>query len=128
MNPLNRQWFYRGFRKKLRAAFGRKTADVLWSEAGQPYVDILEENPLLRRHKGAMVLPAVALYRVLDQHGLESEKLLNAYGDDMGRRFAKLVHGYDCTARCVPADLAACGGHHGPHEQRKAGLQAPHRI
>ena len=93
MNPMNRQWFYRGMRKKLRSAFGRETADALWREAGQAYTDILKENPLLRRHKGAMVLPAVALYRTLDQHGLEAEKPLNAYGDDMGRRFAGLVHG-----------------------------------
>ena len=40
-----------------------------------------------------MALPAVALFRVLDQHGLDAEALLNAYGDDMGRRFAKLVRG-----------------------------------
>ena len=93
MNALNRQWFYRGFRKRLRTAFGRETADALWREAGQAYAEILKEKPQLKRHQGAMVLPAVALFRVLDQHGLEAEKLLDAYGDCMGRHFAKLVHG-----------------------------------
>lgn len=40
-----------------------------------------------------MVLPAVALYKVLDRHALAAEALLNAYGDAVGRRFAKAVHG-----------------------------------
>ncbi len=94
MNPLNRQWFYRGFRKQLRTAFGREKADNLWLEAGQAYADMLAKNPRLKRHNGAMVLPAVALYRTLDEHGLEPEKLLNAYGEGMGRRFAGLAHGF----------------------------------
>ena len=93
MNPLNRQWFYRGFRKKLLTALGRETADALWQKAGQAYADILKDHPQLKHRKGAMALPAVALYTVLDQNGLEAEALLNAYGNDMGRRFAKFVHG-----------------------------------
>ena len=27
MNPLNRQWFYRGFRKRLAALLGKDAAD-----------------------------------------------------------------------------------------------------
>ncbi|MBE5806970.1 MAG: hypothetical protein E7317_01345 [Clostridiales bacterium] len=91
MGALDRQWFYRGFRKKLRAAYGRESGDALWKEAGREYADTLSQQPTLRRHKGAMALPAVALYRVLARHGSDAEALLNAYGDDMGRRFQRLV-------------------------------------
>lgn len=93
MNPLNRQWFYRGFRKTLRTSLPTGQADQLWEEAGQEYSRILSQQPALKSRKGAMVLPAVALYRVLSNAGLDAEALLNAYGDQMGRRFARIVHG-----------------------------------
>ena len=91
MGALDRQWFYRGFRKKLRSAFGHESGDALWNEAGREYADMLSQQPELRRHKGAMALPAVALYRVLARHGSDAEALLNAYGDDMGLRFQCMV-------------------------------------
>ena len=93
MNPMNRQLFYRGLRGKLRAAVGRKAAGDLWREAGREYAGMLRADPSLRRHRGAMVLPAVALYRVMLRRGLDAEALLSAHGGDMGRRFAKVVHG-----------------------------------
>jgi hypothetical protein len=34
MNPLNRQWFYRAFRKTLTASLGKETADQIWNDAG----------------------------------------------------------------------------------------------
>lgn len=61
MNPLNRQWFYRGFRKRLAASLGRDAADIIWADAGKEYRHILTSRPELKRHKGAMTLPAVAL-------------------------------------------------------------------
>ena len=93
MNPLNTQWFYRGFRKQLRAELGSQKAEAVWREAGQEYTRILTTDPSLKRHKGAMTLPAVALYRTLTSRGENAEALLNAYGDRMGRRFAGIVHG-----------------------------------
>ena len=93
MNPLNRQWFYRGFHKQLRAEIGLQKAEAVWREAGQEYARILTTDPSLKRHKGAMALPAVALYRALAGHGENAEALLNAYGDRMGRRFAGIVQG-----------------------------------
>lgn len=93
MNPLNRQWFYRGFHKQLRAEIGLQKAEAVWREAGQEYARILTTDPSLKRHKGAMALPAVALYRALVGHGENAEALLNAYGDRMGRRFAGIVQG-----------------------------------
>ena len=93
MNPLDKQWFYRDFRKQLRAELGRQKADVVWREAGQEYTRILTTDPSLKRHKGAMTLPAVALYRTLTSRGENAEALLNAYGDRMGRRFAGIVYG-----------------------------------
>lgn len=93
MNPLNRQWFYRGFHRKLTASIGKDAADRLWEEAGKEYSRILTSQPELKRHKGAMTLPAVALYRVLTASGKDAEGLLNAYGEYMGRRFARIIHG-----------------------------------
>ena len=92
MNPLNRQWFYRGFRKSLTASLGRDSADRVWDDAGKEYSHILASRPELKRHKGAMTLPAVALYRVLTARGEDAEGLLNAYGEAMGRRFARIIH------------------------------------
>lgn len=93
MNPLTRQWFYRGFRKQLRAILGSQRAEAVWREAGQEYTRILTTDPSLKRHKGAMALPAVTLYRTLTSRGENAEALLNAYGDHVGSRFAGIVHG-----------------------------------
>ena len=92
MNPLNRQWFFRGFHKKLKDLLGRDTADQIWDEAGKEFSHILTSQPELKRHKGAMTIPAAALYRVLTVRGEDAEGLLNAYGEDMGRRFARIIH------------------------------------
>ena len=92
MNPLNRQWFYRGLRRRLITALGRAQANTIWDDAGKEYQSLLSGNAALKKHKGAMVLPAVALYRALTAFGADAEDLLNAYGDAMGRRFAGIVH------------------------------------
>ena len=92
MNPLNRQLFYRGFHKKLSESLGKNTADQIWDEAGKEYNRILASQPELKRHKGAMTLPAVALYRVLTSGREDAEGLLNAYGTYMGKCFARIIH------------------------------------
>lgn len=92
MNPLNRQWFYRGFRKRLAALLGKDAADRIWEDAGKEYRHILTSRPELKRHKGAMTLPAVALYRALTARGEDAEGLLNGYGEAMGKRFARIIH------------------------------------
>ena len=94
MNPLNKQWFFKGFYKKLTTSLGKDTADRIWAEAGKEFSHILASQPELKRHKGAMTLPAVALYRVLTVRGEDAEGLLNAYGEDMGRRFARIIHAF----------------------------------
>ena len=58
MNPLNRQWFYRGFRRRLVTALGRTQADTIWDEAGKEYQSMLSGSAGLKKHKGAMILPA----------------------------------------------------------------------
>lgn len=93
MNLLNRQWFYRGFRKRLAASLGKDAAERIWEDAGKEYSHILSSWPELKRHRGAMTLPAVALYRVLTVRGEDDEGLLNGYGEAMGRRFARIIHG-----------------------------------
>ena len=92
MNPLDGQLFFRGFHRKLGEAFGRDAADRIWEDAGKEYGGILSSKPELKRHNGAMVIPAVALYRALNANGKNAEELLNAYGAEMGKRFARIVH------------------------------------
>ena len=78
-NPMNRQWFYRGFRKQLKKQIGPEKAALIWSDAGNEYSRILSDQPTLKAHKGSMVLPAVALYRALSAAGVDAEPLLNTY-------------------------------------------------
>ena len=92
MNPLNRQWFYRGFRRALRMQLPAEQADGVWKAAGAEYERMLARQPELKRHRGAMALPAVALHRALTAGGLDADGLLNAYGTAMGDKFAGLVH------------------------------------
>ena len=92
MNSLNRQWFYRRFRRKLEEKLGEEKARKIWNDAGVEYDRILAQRPELKRHKGAMTLPAVALYRALTAAGEDAEGLLNQYGEDMGKRFAGIIH------------------------------------
>lgn len=93
MNPLERQWFFRGFKKRLRSRIGKRDADRIWIEAGRKYYEMLAQHPECKAHKGSMVLPAVALFRTLAAHGYDAEGMLNQYGDEMGERFAHIVHG-----------------------------------
>ena len=92
MNPLNSQWFYRGFRKNLQSVMPSQKADAVWDMAGYEYARILSADPQLKNHGGAMVLPAVALYRILKESGEDAEGLLNSYGGQMGRKFAHVIH------------------------------------
>ena len=69
-------------------------AEKIWNEAGAAFKRILSAQPELKRHKGAMVLPAVALYRALAANGEDAEALLSSYGEYMGKRFAWIVHGF----------------------------------
>lgn len=93
MNRLDKDLFYRGFRKKLEENFGKDQASVIWNEAAEEYSFLLRSDPDLKHHKGAMVLPAAALYRVLKMHHYDAAALLNDYGEKMGKRFAGIVHG-----------------------------------
>ena len=78
MNPLNRQWFYKGFHRRLTDSLGKAAGDQVWRDAGEKFSGILASQPELKRHKGAMTLPAVALYRALTARGEDAEGLLNA--------------------------------------------------
>lgn len=93
MNRLDMDLFFRGFRKFLTASIPAEQTDVIWKEAGDEYDRILKNQPELKKHKGAMVLPAVALYRALSANSLDAEESLNGYGEHMGKRFAAMVHG-----------------------------------
>lgn len=93
MNPLNKDLFYRGFRKQLHKAMPAETAEKIWAEAGEEYIGILKQRPELKKHKGAMVIPAAALFRVLNSYAPDSAGLLNEYGEFMGKRFARIIYG-----------------------------------
>ena len=45
MNPLDRQWFYTAFKKRLRSCVGKAEADRLWAESGEEYTRILAMHP-----------------------------------------------------------------------------------
>lgn len=92
MNPLNKQWFYRGFHRELRDSLPQEQADEIWEDAGVEYTRILSQDPEIKRRKGAMVLPSVALYRALKSRGMDAEAMLNRYGEQMGKRLARIIH------------------------------------
>ncbi len=92
MNPLDRQWFYKGFRKKIKETMPAVKAEIIWEDAGREYERLLNEHPGIRKHPGAMVIPAVCLHRTLQKAGMDAESMLNEYGTEMGRQFAKMVH------------------------------------
>lgn len=91
-NPLNKHNFYKPFRKMLISEFGREEAESVWEEAGRELAGITASDTSLEERNGAMVIPLVALYRTLEAHGKDAEGLLNAFGDQRGEFFAKLVH------------------------------------
>ena len=91
MNRLNRDLFFRGFRKYLAATISEEKSERIWTEAGEEYDRILKNQPELKKHKGVMALPAVALYRAMAAQHADTEILLK-YGEKLGRRFAGMVH------------------------------------
>lgn len=91
MNRLDRDMFYRGFRKKLKSALQPEEAERIWRDAGVEYARMLSDDPLLKQENGAMVIPAVAMYRTLAANGLDAERLLSEYGRDMGIKLAGIV-------------------------------------
>ncbi len=90
MNQLNRQWFYIGFHKKLRQAYGKEKADEIWKNAADEYARMIKEHPDWKKANGNMVLPAAALYKALPES--DRLKMLCAYGNEMGGVFASAVH------------------------------------
>ena len=82
-----------GFRRQLSTEFRQNRVEFVWQEAGQELWLLLKGRLTLKRRKGTMVLPAVALYRALNHHNEDAERLLNRYGDRMGQYFAGIVHG-----------------------------------
>ena len=92
MNPLDKQIFFRPFRKQLLSSVPREKSNKIWAEAGEEYIRILQEDPDIRKHKGYMALPCVALYRALESNGLDAAGLLCGYGRNLGKKFAGAVH------------------------------------
>ncbi len=93
MNSLDKHYFYKPCKKLLIREIGILEACQIWEEAGEELNRIVRERPKLKDHNGAMVIPAVALYKTLTLHGKDAGRLMNAFGDQMGERFAKIVHG-----------------------------------
>lgn len=96
MNPMDRQLFFKGFYRMLCTELSPARASVIWHEAGQEYTRILTADPKIKKHKGAMAIPVVALYKALSEQGEDAERLLNAYGDRLGRKFARAAQGITC--------------------------------
>ena len=92
MNSLDKQIFFRKLKKILVWKLGEKKGIEIWNDAAAEYDRILHQNPALRKHKGAMAVPAVALYRTFKAHGIKAEETLKRYGTYMGRKVGKFVH------------------------------------
>ena len=45
MNRLNRDLFFKGFRKQLKAVLPAEKAELIWAEAGEEYDRILKNQP-----------------------------------------------------------------------------------
>ena len=92
-NPLDRHSFYKPCRKLILQECGILKGCRIWEEAGEELRRMVTLNPKLEEHNGAMVVPAVALYKTLEANGQDAERIMNSFGDQMGERFAKIVHG-----------------------------------
>ncbi len=92
MSALDKQIFFTKLKKILILKLGEAKGLEVWRDASAEYDKILRENPELRKHKGAMAIPAVALYRAFRAHGLKAEETLKRYGTYMGRRIGKAAH------------------------------------
>ena len=97
MNPLNKHNFYKSLRKMLVSEFGEPEGTQIWEEAGIELDRITAENPGIDDRNGSLVVPLVALYKTLEAHGKDAERLLNAFGDERGEFFGKLVHVFTST-------------------------------
>ena len=53
MNPLDKQWFYRGFRKQLRAELGSQKAEAVWRERPAEVDKWHEKRPFLLQSTGS---------------------------------------------------------------------------
>ena len=69
MNPLNRQWFYRGFRRRLVKAFGRLARDMKDGEG----------RPLFKVYKEVYENALRVLFREDETRGKESLAWLRLY-------------------------------------------------
>ena len=92
-NPLDRHSFYKPCRKLILRECGILKGCRIWEEAGEELRRMTDQNPKLEEHNGAMVVPAAALYKTLEANGQDAERIMNSFGDQMGERFAKIVHG-----------------------------------
>ena len=92
MEKFASNWYYKGFKKRLTNEIGKSEADAIWIEALAIYEKELSVSPDIRKHKGFMVMPAVALYKALDFRNLDARRMLGEYGALMGRKFAAIVH------------------------------------
>ena len=45
MDPLKKQWFFRGFYKELRGVMPIREADEIWQEAGEEDTWLMTELP-----------------------------------------------------------------------------------
>ena len=89
MRNLDKQLFY----SKLHSALIKKYGDSgkeIWKDAADEYDKIISDK-YYRTHKGAMAIPAVALYHSLSAHGMDADRILQRYGDVMGNKLAKAV-------------------------------------
>ena len=92
MNSLDKQVYYLKLKRILIWKLGEAKGLKVWNDASAEYDRIMQTEPDLKHHKGAMAIPSVALYRAFKAHGIKAEEVLARYGTYMGKKFAKAVH------------------------------------
>ena len=91
-NPLDKHLFYAPCKKLIVKKLGIVTGCDIWAKAGKELENLEHTHRGLDEHNGGMVVPAVAIYKALEENGQDAEAILCAFGTQMGEKFASIVH------------------------------------
>lgn len=91
-NPLDKHAFYTPCKKLIVEKLGIVKGCDIWAKAGDELANLLERYPGVEDKVGCEVIPAVAIYKVLEEAGYDAEQILCEFGTKMGEKFARIVH------------------------------------
>ncbi len=86
---MDKNLFFKGFRKTLMAEYGNAEAQRIWNEASRNLAELKGSFKDLDSDSRMMILPAAAICQAKP----ECLPLLRNYASEMGRKIGKVVHG-----------------------------------